>query len=63
MRSLLVPVACLVLLSGVTVRAQMTPDEELKALQAADGVEVALFASEPMITNPAAIDVDTHGRV
>ncbi|MEX2559353.1 MAG: PVC-type heme-binding CxxCH protein, partial [Pirellulales bacterium] len=29
----------------------------------AEGFEAALFASEPMITNPAAIDIDTQGRV
>lgn len=42
---------------------QKSPEEELKALQVPPGVEISLFASEPMITNPAAIDVDTHGRV
>ena len=44
-------------------RAQQSPEAELKSLQAADGLELSLFASEPLITNPAAIDVDTHGRV
>ena len=43
--------------------AQLSPDAELKTLKAPAGFEVSLFASEPMITNPAAIDVDTHGRV
>jgi len=42
---------------------QVSPKEELRTLKAADGIEVSLFASEPMITNPAAIDVDTEGRV
>ena len=46
-----------------TAIAQLSPDEELKTLQAAPGLEVSLFASEPLITNPAAIDVDTAGRV
>jgi hypothetical protein len=32
-------------------------------LRAADEFNVSLFASDPMITNPAAIDVDTQGRV
>jgi putative membrane-bound dehydrogenase-like protein len=44
-------------------RAQRSPEEELKSLQAAEGLDVSLFACEPLITNPAAIDVDTHGRV
>ena len=37
--------------------------EELKTLRPAAGIDVALFAAEPLVTNPAAIDVDTHGRV
>jgi putative membrane-bound dehydrogenase-like protein len=43
--------------------AQRTPEEELKSLSVPEGLELSLFASEPLITNPAAIDVDTHGRV
>jgi putative membrane-bound dehydrogenase-like protein len=43
--------------------AQRTPEEGLKAIKIDDNIDVALFASEPMITNPAAIDIDTHGRV
>jgi putative membrane-bound dehydrogenase-like protein len=37
--------------------------EELKNLKAADGLEVSLFASEPMVRNPANMDVDARGRV
>ena len=44
-------------------RAQRSPEEELKSLQVPEGLALSLFASEPLITNPAAIDVDTHGRV
>ncbi len=43
--------------------AQLSADEELKTLRPAEGIVVSLFAAEPMITNPAAIDVDTRGRV
>jgi putative membrane-bound dehydrogenase-like protein len=43
--------------------AQLPPDEELKTLKIPETMEVSLFASEPMITNPSAIDVDTQGRV
>ncbi len=32
-------------------------------MQVPEGLALSLFASEPLITNPAAIDVDTHGRV
>ncbi len=44
-------------------RGQLSPADELGTLKAAPEIEVSLFASEPLITNPAAIDVDTHGRV
>ncbi|MCA9100100.1 MAG: c-type cytochrome [Planctomycetales bacterium] len=44
-------------------RGQDSPQSELADLKTADGIDVALFASEPMITNPSAIDVDTQGRV
>ncbi len=57
-RSLLVYLLC-----ASPAFAQRSPDEELKTLKAAPEMEVSLFASEPLITNPAAIDVDTHGRV
>lgn len=43
--------------------AQISPEAELATLKATDGMAVSLYASEPMITNPAAIDIDTHGRV
>src|SRR5262245_34253169 len=43
--------------------AQAPPDKELAEMHSAEEMEVGLFASEPMITNPSAIDVDTHGRV
>jgi putative membrane-bound dehydrogenase-like protein len=43
--------------------AQQTPAESVAAIQSADGLEVKLFATEPMIVNPIAIDVDTYGRV
>lgn len=43
--------------------AQQSPEDELKHLRTAAGLELSLFAAEPLVTNPAAIDVDTHGRV
>jgi putative membrane-bound dehydrogenase-like protein len=45
------------------VWGQKTPEETLKTLRPAPGMDVQLFASEPMITNPSCIDVDAHGRV
>src|SRR6266545_953854 len=37
--------------------------EQLAALKVADGLEVSLFASEPMVVNPTDMDVDSKGRV
>ena len=43
--------------------AQVDPQDSLETLVTAGDMQLSLFASEPMITNPAAIDVDSHGRV
>jgi putative membrane-bound dehydrogenase-like protein len=53
----------LLALTADRAAAQKSPDEELKCLRFPADAEVALYAAEPMITNPAAIDVDTKGRV
>lgn len=45
------------------VRAQKSPQETVDSITAAEGFEVKLFASEPMVVNPIAVDVDTYGRV
>lgn len=37
--------------------------EQLKSAIVADGLEVSLFAAEPMVRNPANMDVDARGRV
>lgn len=46
-----------------TAWAQKPAEEELATLKAPPGFEIGLFASEPMITNPSAIDIDSAGRV
>src|SRR5262249_42956132 len=38
-------------------------DEALSTFKVADGLEMSLFASEPMFVNPTSIDVDHKGRV
>jgi putative membrane-bound dehydrogenase-like protein len=42
---------------------QLPPDKALAALKPADGLQVELFAAEPMVLNPTSIDVDHLGRV
>jgi putative membrane-bound dehydrogenase-like protein len=37
--------------------------EQVKKLQAPEGLEVTLFAAEPMVRNPANMDIDARGRV
>ncbi len=39
------------------------PENALKGLEVADGLEVQLFAYEPMVRNPTNIDIDDRGRV
>lgn len=45
------------------LRGQQTPQQTLAQLRPAPGLEVKLFASEPMITNPTDMTVDERGRV
>ncbi len=51
------------LLLSVSVTAQQSAEVAVKQLKVADGMEVTLFASEPMLRNPTSIDVDAQGRV
>src|SRR5205809_3494195 len=37
--------------------------ESVKKFVVADGLEVSLFASEPMVRNPTDMDIDSRGRV
>jgi putative membrane-bound dehydrogenase-like protein len=37
--------------------------ESLKSLHPADGLEVTLFAAEPLVKNPTDMDIDERGRV
>jgi len=43
--------------------AQLPPDKALASMKAGDGLQVELFAHEPMVLNPTSIDVDHLGRV
>ncbi len=52
-----------VLLASAMASAQLSPDKALASMKAGEGLQVELFASEPMVINPTAIDVDHLGRV
>ncbi len=43
--------------------AQVPPEKSLATLTPGEGLAVHLFASEPMLVNPTAIDIDPFGRV
>ncbi|WP_162053388.1 PVC-type heme-binding CxxCH protein [Pontibacter pamirensis] len=49
--------------SKLTEEEKRLPENALLGLEVADGLEVKLFASEPMMGNPTNIDVDAKGRV
>ena len=44
-------------------RAQVPPEKALSTFTVADGLELSLWASEPLFCNPTSIDVDHKGRV
>lgn len=43
--------------------AEHSPESTLADLKVYEGLNVTLFASEPMMTNPTNIDIDARGRV
>ncbi len=43
--------------------AKLPPDKALKAFKVVEGLEVQLWASEPLFVNPTCMDVDHKGRV
>ena len=62
--ALAVAVGCAGLVFGDRVfTRQVGPEASFKALTAAPGLEVKLFASEPDVVNPSVIAVDERGRV
>src|SRR5688500_17699163 len=49
------------LYSKLTDEQKRLPENALKGLKVAEGLEAQLFAHEPMLTNPTNIDVDHRG--
>lgn len=49
--------------AAANVSGGQAPEATLASLETADGLEVSLFASEPLFSNPTDIDVDAKGRV
>ena len=44
-------------------RGRSRPEESARKIKPAEGLEATLWASEPMLSNPTNIDVDSRGRV
>jgi putative membrane-bound dehydrogenase-like protein len=43
--------------------AQVPPEKAMATFTVAEGLQLELFASEPMLVNPTSIDIDPKGRV
>ena len=64
MRSACLAAGLLIILSLVQpANAQQSPEKALSTFTVADGLQVELFAAEPMFINPTCMDVDHKGRV
>lgn len=48
---------------SLTEEQRHTPENALKTLKVADGLEAQLMASEPTFRNPTNIDIDDRGRI
>lgn len=66
----LLPIFALLSFTLYNIATNGDPDEEkrkpenaLKYLKTADGLQTQLFASEPVMSNPTDIDIDDRGRV
>ena len=46
-----------------TANAQVSAEESSKRVKPAEGLDAALWASEPMVVNPTNMEVDSRGRV
>jgi putative membrane-bound dehydrogenase-like protein len=51
------------LLVPVAARAQVAPDKAVSTFKVGDGLQLELFAAEPMLVNPTSMDIDHKGRV
>src|SRR5713226_9398241 len=58
----LVPFALLLLLP-VAAPAQVPPEKVESTFTVAEGLEIKLWASEPLFVNPTCMDIDHKGRV
>ncbi|MDF1746021.1 MAG: hypothetical protein P1V19_20140, partial [Gimesia sp.] len=50
-------------ISTLSAQTERTPAEAVPSLSVAPGLKATLFASEPDISSPSSMDVDSQGRV
>src|SRR5437588_187329 len=53
----------LVVVFAAPASAQLPPDKALEQFKVSEGLEITLWASEPMLVNPTCMDIDHKGRV
>lgn len=65
MRGIIFPFAVLAFTMACTSKepVEHSPEASLADLKVYDGLQVELFASEPMFSNPTNMDIDSRGRV
>src|SRR5712692_9955932 len=51
------------ILTAASLGSQESPQQATHHFKAPDGLEVTLWAAEPMLANPTNIDIDERGRV
>ena len=51
------------LVFALSAKAQLPPDKAIQSFKVSDGLEISLWASEPLFVNPTCMDVDHKGRV
>ena len=51
------------LLCAPALNAQVPPEKAVSTFKVSDGLEIKLWASEPLFVNPTCMDIDHKGRV
>src|SRR5262249_32513321 len=62
-KGLPLPLFALSLLLAPAARAQVPPDKAVSTFTVSEGLEISLWASEPLFVNPTCMDIDHKGRV
>src|SRR5947207_911224 len=60
---LALPLSALFLCAAPAAHAQLPPEKALSTFKVSDGLEIKLWASEPMMVNPTCMDIDHKGRI